>query len=245
MKRPNGAVRILVYNWPAYVVTWALALAMFALAFLEPGLRTMAAIAGAVPILWSAVSLLVSLYIYDRSTVFGGTWISALLPTSVRNWATIHAGLDAEVELDGVMPGRCLARLDIFDSSLMTSASIKRARTHTERANTAVPCRPTALKLEDQACDTVVVAFAAHEIRNRVARERFFDELHRCLRSGGRVVLLEHLRDLANFLAFGPGCLHFLARREWLRLARKANLVVANETRITPFIMALALERTS
>jgi len=108
-----------------------------------------------------------------------------------------------------------------------------------------VSCSPTSLKLQDRTCDAVVVAFTAHEIRNGLARERFFDEIRRCVRPGGRVVLVEHLRDFMNFLAFGPGCLHFLSRGEWLRLAGNANLFVAKEKRITPWVMALSLERTS
>jgi SAM-dependent methyltransferase len=170
--------------------------------------------------------------------------VPALLDPGTRTWATIHAGLDAEVDLDGVMPGRCVARLDIFDPRLMTSPSITRARVTTGSAKEASPCSPTALALDDRACDAVVVAFTAHEIRDRAAREAFFDELRRALRPGGRVLLVEHLRDLANFFAFGPGYLHFVPRREWLRLAAHAKLAVASETRITPWVMALGLERT-
>jgi hypothetical protein len=245
VKRPNGGLRIFFYNWPAYAVTWGLALGVLFLGFAVPRLAWLTAIAGVVPIVWSVVSLLVASYVYERSALLQGRWISQLLPTLVQNWATIHAGLDAEVELDTVMPGRCVARLDVFDQSLMNSPSIHRARAYTAPANPAVSCSPTALRLQDQACDAVVVAFTAHEIRNRLARERFFDELRRCLRPGGRIVLVEHLRDFMNFLAFGPGCLHFLRRKEWLRLAANSNLTIANETRVTPWVMALSLERTS
>jgi hypothetical protein len=245
VKRPNGAIRIFVYNWPTYVGTWALALAMLLLAVAEPRFKLPAVFLGVIPFVWSVASLFVAFHIYDRSLLLDGRWISPLLPPSLQNWATIHAGLDAEVELDAVMPGSCLARLDVFDRTLMPASSIDRARTYAARANPAVSCSPTDLTVRDQACDAVVVAFTAHEIRNRQARERFFDELRRCLRPGGRIVLVEHVRDIMNFLAFGPGCLHFLPRREWVRLAENANLVVVNETRITPWVVALSLERTS
>jgi SAM-dependent methyltransferase len=245
VKRSNGALRIFFYNWPTYVGTWAFALAMLLVALAEPRFKWPAVILDVILFAWSVVSLLVAHYIYDRSPLLGGNWISSLLPTSVQSWATIHAGLDAEVELDAVMPGRCVARLDVFDQSLMTAPSIKRARAYTTCASAAVSCSPTSLKLQDRTCDAVVVAFTAHEIRNGLARERFFDEIRRCVRPGGRVVLVEHLRDFMNFLAFGPGCLHFLSRGEWLRLAGNANLFVAKEKRITPWVMALSLERTS
>jgi SAM-dependent methyltransferase len=174
-----------------------------------------------------------------------GRWIAPLLPQPAPAWALVHAGLDAEVDLDAVMLGRCVGRLDIFDPTLMTAPSISRARGRAAPRQGTVPCHPTALALKDETCDAVVVAFTAHEVRDRRARERFFDELRRAIRPGGRVVLLEHVRDVANFLAFGPGCLHFQPRREWLRLAARSHLQVAVERRVTPFVMALSLERVA
>lgn len=245
MKRTNGALRIFVYNWPTYAVTWVFALAILLIAFGVPEYRWPLVSIGVLPLVWSVASLAISHFIYDRSALLSGQWLSALLPMSVQRWATVHAGLDAEVELDRVMPGDCVARLDIFDQGLMTASSIKRARTHTSPATAAVSCSPASLKIEDQVCDVVVVAFTAHEIRNRRAREQFFNELRRCVRPGGRIVLIEHLRDLMNFLAFGPGYLHFMPRSEWLRLADKANFTVAREERIAHWVMALSLERRS
>ena len=115
LKRPNGAVRIFFYNWPVYVGTWALALVVLLIAVIRPRFAPVAVVLGAFPIAWSIVSLLVSFYIYDRSRLVEGRWISQLLPALVHSWAAIHAGLDAEVELDSVMPGQCLARLDLHD----------------------------------------------------------------------------------------------------------------------------------
>ena len=242
--RTNGAVRIFLYNWPVYVATWAPAslLLLFA-TYLHPPLSSLAVLAASTALAWSIGSLLVSFYVYDRSRLVSGTWVPALVGARAETWATIHAGLDAEVELDAVMAGRCVARLDIFDPRVMTSPSITRARGRTAMNKPATPCSPTALTLDDEACDAVVVAFTAHEIRDRGAREAFFAELRRSLRPGGKVLIVEHLRDVANFLAFGPGFLHFVSRGEWLRLATTAKLDVAGETRITPWVMALTLQR--
>lgn len=244
MKAQNGALRIFLYNWPVFVATWVAALIVFSvLHLLEPPLPWLAAFAAGGAITWSVVSLLVSFYIYDRSRLVAGEWVPPLVGADTRTWATIHAGLDAEVDLDAVMPGRCIARLDIFDPTVMTSPSIERARERTGSEKPATPCSPTALPLADEACDAIVVAFTAHEIRDDRARERFFGELHRALRPGGKALIVEHLRDLANLVAFGPGFVHFVPRREWLRLATRARLDVASETRITPWVMALTLKR--
>lgn len=239
MTRPSGAVRIFLYNWPIYAATW---LGAGLLLVVLRG-RPFSILLGTVALAWSAVSLLVSFYVYDRSALSSSRWIAPLLSGRARDWATVHAGLDAELDLDGIFPGRCVARLDVFDPASMPSGAIRRARRRTPAAHEAIACAPTSLALPDQACDALVVAFTAHELRDPRLRERFMDEAHRALRPGGRLLLVEHLRDVANLLAFGPGFLHFLPRREWLRLAAHAGFAVAGEARITPWVMALSLER--
>lgn len=237
----GGAKRIFLYNWPTYLATWIGAVVVSALAWY--GGRALLAFGGILAVVWSAVSLAVSYWIYDRSPLAEGSWVRDLLPGSVRTWASIDAGLDTEVALDGVISGTNIARLDIYDGVHVHAPSVERARAITPRAHRAVSCRATALTLDDASCDAIAVVFAAHEIRDRAAREAFFRELARALRDGGRALLVEHVRDVANFCAFGPGFLHFQSRREWLRLARLAGLRVAAETRVTPWVMALALEK--
>lgn len=234
----SGALRIFRYNWPIYVGTIGGALV---LATMGGGLGKIGA---GIAVGWAAWSLIVSYSIYDRSSLVSGTWIPPLLPSNVDAWASVDVGLDAEVMLDAVLPGRCLAYLDIYDGARAGAGSVDRARHLTPRAHAPIPCPLDALPLHDESCDLVAIVFSAHEVQRAEDRDRLFLEARRALRPKGRLLLVEHLRDLPNFLAFGPGFLHFKSRNEWLRVARSANLSVVMEKRVTPWVGIFVLEKT-
>jgi hypothetical protein len=59
----------------------------------------------------------------------------------------------------------------------------------------------------------------------------------------GQVVLVEHLRDMPNFLAFGPGFLHFHSGRSWRGSIQKAGLRIEQQTRVTPFVCCFILRK--
>src|SRR5262249_8878454 len=148
--RQRGALAVFLCKRPPSTATWAAALVVVGLAAaFQPRLVLLAGLGAAFAVTWSVVSLLVSLYVYDCSELVSGSWVPRLLDPGTRTWATVHAGLDAEVELDAVMPGRCVARLDIFDPRVMTSSSISRARATTALTKEASRCDPTALALGD------------------------------------------------------------------------------------------------
>ncbi len=239
----NGARRIFLYNWPVYVGTWLAAVLVLAVAPRLGALSGLLAVGAATAIAWSVCSLAVSHYVYDRSPLVAGEWVRGLLPANVAAWVAIDAGLDAEVALDAVMPGKCIARLDLYDGDVVRAPSVQRARATTTRVHRATAIKATSLPLASGSCDVVAVVFSAHEVHRAANRDTFFVELARVLRPGGRLLLVEHVRDLANFAAFGPGFLHFAPRAEWMRLARHAGLAVAVEQRVTPWVMALALEK--
>lgn len=103
------------------------------------------------------------------------------------------------------------------------------------------PCAADALPFDDGSTDLVVVTLAAHEIRHPQRRESLFKEIARIVAPDGRVVVVEHLRNLSAALAFGPGLFHFYPRGEWVRLARAARLTIAEEFHITPFVHVFVL----
>jgi hypothetical protein len=61
------------------------------------------------------------------------------------------------------------------------------------------------------------------------------------LTPGGAIMMVEHLRDWPNLLAYGPGFLHFQSRRTWDAAFRAARLVLRSHCTVTPFVHAFEL----
>jgi ubiquinone/menaquinone biosynthesis C-methylase UbiE len=158
----------------------------------------------------------------------------------------IHAGLDETSHLLlALFPSAEGKVLDIYDPREMTEPSIEQARRVAPASARAVPADWRALPLPDNELDTAFLVFVAHELRRHEARVQLFRDLARVLRVGGEVVLVEHLRDWANFLVFGPGFLHFFSKRAWRRAAATAPLEVRTDFSMTPFVHVFLLRRMS
>lgn len=239
----KGVLQIIRYNWSLYVLTSFAATCCIAIGFLLAGRWSqLLFVIGVGVICWMTTSLLVSHYVYDRSDLYDFRWMLERLPSQPRIWLNVHCGLDQTSSLlRSVFPGSENQILDIFDPVEMTEPSIARAR----GGGAALPDTPTAnfrsLPLPSSTCDAVFLIFAAHEIRKGASRREFFGEVARILSANGSVVMIEHLRDLPNFVAFGPGFLHFQSRSEWLSVAASANLVATGEFAVTPFVRAFLL----
>lgn len=243
----QGAIQIFQYNRPFYLFTWLgslVAILVLSWVSLPWWLRLAGFVGVGLSFVWSVLSLVVSYYVYDASGLYRWDWISGWFAERPSSWINIHAGLDeSSPALKEMFPEGFLGVLDIYDPNEMTEPSIARARelTPPELIPTAVDYK--ALPIVSGGVETIFLLFAAHEVRRPEAREKFFSELSRALCSGGRLLIVEHLRDAANFLAFGPGCLHFLSRAEWLRVARGSGFGVLREESFTPFVRVFLLEK--
>ncbi len=244
MSGSAGLHKIVVFNWPwfaAALVAAAAAAALLRHGALDPRLAAAVAAGFAAAGAWSILSLAVSHYVYDRSPVARGEWLAGLLPDHGARIGVFHAGQDeASAAIGRLLPLAVTQVFDFYDPAVSSTPSLRRARARSARRD--LPASPQHLPLTTGAIDAGVVAFAAHEIRSPEARAAFFGELRRVLAPDGRAVVVEHLRDGWNFLAYGPGALHFFSRSTWLRAFAEGGLRVRAEERCTAFVRVFTLE---
>ncbi|HMF74812.1 MAG TPA: class I SAM-dependent methyltransferase [Bryobacteraceae bacterium] len=235
----QGVRQIFAYNQTFYLGTLAALSGVLAIVFwLPPLLKTIAIFFLVGTTFWTLSSLAVSHWIYDRSPLYSLDWL-AILPCT---WLNVHAGLDEMTALFRMkFPAASYRVFDIFDATEMTEPSIARVRALS--GDTGQRASWKQLPASGDAFEAIFLPFVAHEFRRTQARNIFFRELARVLAPEGKIILVEHLRDLPNFLAFGPGFLHFQSRRAWAAAFRVANLRVTQEFSITPFVRVFEIER--
>jgi SAM-dependent methyltransferase len=182
--------------------------------------------------------LLVSAYVYDFSGYYEFGWLKQLsfnhTPARI---VSINAGFD---ETSFIIKSKFpLADLEVFDFyNVMqhTEPAIKRAR----KLGLVYPgtrqIKSNFIPLKDHSVDIIFLLSSAHEIRSREEKILFLKECYRVCSLGGRVIMVEHLRDFSNFLAFSIGFTHFFSKAEWKKVFRLAGFVSLEETKFTPFM---------
>ena len=245
--RYQGLFQILQFNWRSYAGTaMGVCVAMLALPFLPPIGRAVLLLAIAPAFFWLASSLIVSHYVYDCFPLYDLNWILRTLPRAPRRWINIHCGFDETSGLLAALFPQAAGQVaDIFDPRVMTEASIRQARRLKHCAIPAAAGRYDALAFNADSFDAAFAIFAAHELRRHDQRVTLFREIARILVPGGDLILMEHSRDWWNFLAFGPGFLHFFSRRAWRRAAFDAGLTLRTEFSMTHFVHVYSLRRTT
>jgi SAM-dependent methyltransferase len=241
----QGVMQILTFNRRFYLATGGgVCIALCALPVLPAAARAAVLLAAVPAIYWSLASLVASHYVYDCFPLYDLRWIAGELGHAPRRWINLHSGLDeTSALLQAVFPAAEGVVADIFDPSAMTEVSIREARQRKPSATPALRVRYDALPFRDGSFDAAFALFAAHELRRHEQRVRLFREVARILASDGTFVLMEHTRDWRNFLAFGPGFLHFFSRRAWQRAAEEAGFALQSERFKTPLVRAYALRR--
>lgn len=243
--RYQGVLQILQFNWRMYLMS-AMGVAAAAIAWhFLPFTGRVVLLLGVVPaVFWLLASLLVSHYVYDRFPLYDFRWIAKLRTPAPRRWINIHSGWDETSGLLAtVLPAEESRVVDLFDPRVMTENSIREAKQKSRSALPAVRGRYDRLPFADDAFDAAFAIFAAHELRRHEQRVDLFREIARILDSSGELMVMEHTRDWRNFLAFGPGFLHFFSRREWRDVAHEAGFTVETELKKTPFVQVFVMRK--
>ncbi len=241
----QGTLNIIRFNWHLYFLAIIGLMGLSTAAYFTDGIdRTIFIVAAAVTFLSLFVSLAVSFYVYDLSGFYDLKWLDEILIKESGKAANINAGFDETTELlKKKFPLIEIFALDFYDPEKHTEISIERARKAYPRSEEIRRITTTNISLENNSLDTIFLIFAAHEIRNTDERKAFFAELSRILKTDGKVVVTEHLRDAANFLAYNIGSFHFHTRSVWNETFASANLEVEREIKISSFVTTFVLKR--
>ncbi len=238
-------VRLIVrFNWPDYLAALTVCSATLAVIVL-PGFsawRLPAAVALAGTSYLLVASLAASHWIYDRSALADWRFVPAWLNAPPGRWLLIQTGFDpTHGRLARLLPPSPLPALDLYGTLGVEGASVRRARRLARRDG--LGSFVTELSAEPEAVDAFLALFALHEVRDRATRDAFFRRMASTLAPGGRLLLVEHLRDWRNFLVFGVGFLHFFSEGTWRRTAEQAGFRLVRAERITPFVRVLLWTR--
>lgn len=190
--------------------------------------------------------LLVSAYVYDFSKFYEFNWLNDLQlnKNNSLNIVNINAGFDeTSFILKNKFQQSNLKVFDFYDESKHKEQAIKRARKvslvypNTQRINT------NAIPINENTVDILFLFSSVHEIRNNKEKIVFFNECRRVLKHNGKIVIVEHLRDLPNFLAFSIGFTHFFSQKAWKKVFKKTNLKLKEEIKFTPFMSVFILNK--
>lgn len=183
--------------------------------------------------------LLVSAYVYDFSGYYDLHWMEELIRNreKVKRMVNINAGFDeTSFLIKSKFPQSGLQAFDFYNAKQHTEPAIKRARKVSLVYPDTRQVGTSSLPVKDGTVDIVFLLSAVHEIRSQAEKILFLRECHRICQPGGKVVMVEHLRDFPNFLAFSVGFTHFFSRSVWKQAFESAGFSTFQETKFTPFM---------
>ena len=183
--------------------------------------------------------LIVSAYVYDFSGFYNFNWLKNQVEDdeAIKLIVNINAGFDeTSFIINHKFPNADLKVFDFYNAKQHTEPAIKRARKvslvypgNQQIASGLIP-------VNDNTADIIFLLSAAHEIRSHQEKIVFLKECHRICKPEGKIIMVEHLRDFPNFLAFTIGFTHFFSRNTWKNAFASADFSSFKETKFTPFL---------
>jgi ubiquinone/menaquinone biosynthesis C-methylase UbiE len=246
LRKPfQGVANIVRFNWHFYLISALVITAvLIANQFIDNQFAIYVNLFCLLVVAGTLISLSVSYYVYDLSDLYSFKWMDNIGISRGDKIVNINAGFDETSSiLKDKFPDSELVIFDFYDPTKNTEISIERAR----KAYPAYPntqlIEASSIPLPDNYADCVFVILAAHEIRKQEQRTIFFKELNRVTKPAGKIFIMEHLRDLPNFLAYNFGFFHFLPKSIWYNTFDCADLIISEQVKKTPFITIFNLEK--
>ena len=183
--------------------------------------------------------LIVSAYVYDFSGYYDFTWLKKqnIGDSDTNQFLNINAGFDeTSFIIKNMFPKSDLRVFDFYNAAQHTEPAIIRARKVSLVYPNTQQIVSNSIPLKDKSVDAIFLLSAAHEIRSQEEKVQFLKECHRLCKQNGKVIMVEHLRDFPNFLAFTIGFTHFFSKKTWQKAFEKAGFSTFAESKFTPFM---------
>lgn len=183
--------------------------------------------------------LVVSAYVYDYSGYYDFNWLKRyhIEDADAKQMVNINAGFDeTSFIIKNIFPKSGLKVFDFYNAAQHTEPAIVRARKVSLVYPGTQQIISNAIPLQDHSVDVIFLLSAVHEIRQQEEKVQFLKECHRVCKPNGTIIMVEHLRDLPNFLAFTVGFTHFFSKPTWKKAFEAAGFSSFAETKFTPFM---------
>lgn len=238
----QGVVNIIRFNWHFYIINIVLVAIVFIVNRIVFNSNLIISSIAILILAGVLLSLIISFYIYDYSGLYKLEWLNFLEIGTEKTLLNIHAGFDETSSLLSKKYGDSkLLVFDFYDPNKHREISIKRARMVYPAYPGTKSISTTAIPVQPASIDFIFALLAVHEIRNSNERIEFFKKLTESIAYNGKIIVLEHLRDLANFIPYSIGFFHFFSKNQWKKVFNSAGLIVDTEIKITPFLSAFIL----
>jgi len=235
----QGVLNILSFNRHFYVLGLAALLVIIIshVAFRWPDLLYWIIVAA---FLYGLIMpLIVSAYVYDFSGYYQFNWLKRyhIAAADAKQILNINAGFDeTSFIIKNIFPEADLKVFDFYNAERHTEPAIIRARKVSLIYPGTQQITSNAIPLKDNSADIIFLLSAAHEIRSQDEKIQFLKECRRLCKPNAKVIMVEHLRDFPNFLAFSVGFTHFFSRKTWKSAFENAGFSSFEETKFTPFM---------
>ena len=241
----QGVTNIIRFNWHFYVIAGGLIISLLvaAVSFNTPYTFILHVIVIFIT-LTITLSLAVSYYVYDYSPLYRLTWLNDLISHKEPVVVNVNAGFDeTSTLLARHFPKAQLHVFDFYDRKKHTEVSIERARKAYEPYPGTVQITTAKIPVGEGSADLLFNIFSLHEVRNQEERIAFLQNQHSILNDEGTCVVMEHLRDTSNFLAYNIGFFHFFSATEWRYNFSKAGFKIDRIIKITSFVSVFILKK--
>ncbi|MBI3482818.1 MAG: methyltransferase domain-containing protein [Bacteroidetes bacterium] len=231
----QGVLNILSFNRHFYIIGLGILAVLLLVHFLAEW-----------PMYGLIMPLLVSAYVYDFSGYYKFNWLKNIVSDNekIKLIININAGFDeTSFIIKNKFPESDLRVFDFYNAKQHTEPAIIRARKVSLIYPNTQQIASNSIPLKDNTADIIFLLSAVHEIRSHDEKVQFLKECHRLCKSGGKVIMVEHLRDFPNFLAFSVGFTHFFSRSVWKNAFERAGFSAFQETKFTPFMSIFSCSR--